>query len=146
MSWPIATPLRGGTGATGAIGAQGATGATGLSGAQGSTGTTGATGPALFTLTSTSSELTITSPNSIKKTGNNGGGASRANTIESYPFNSAFLTFRLNVHSSSDYAVGLSTNGSAYTYGFSFQNGSVLIYYNNTGPSSSGQSYTTNDI
>ena len=51
----------------------------------------------------------------------------------------------MNVHSSSDYAVALSTNGTIYTYGFSFQGGTVFIYYNNT-LTSSGQTYTTNDI
>ena len=124
----------------------GAQGPTGITGNTGPTGPTGNTGPALFTLTTSASEITITTPNSIKKTGNNGSAASKITTLESYPYNNAFLTFRISVHTSSDYAAALSTNGSSYTYGFSFQNGDVLIYYNNTGPSASGQTYAAGDI
>jgi hypothetical protein len=138
----------GATGPTGFTGVTGSTGATGPTGSIGATGPTGIYGPAPFTLTTAASELTITSANSIKKTGANGGAASRANTVESYPFNSTYLSFRLNVHSSSDYSVALSTTSTAYTYGFSFQNGNVLIYYDNTGPSplTPNQTYTANDI
>ncbi len=110
----------------------------------GLTGPTGSNGPALFTLSLATPDLTLTSANSIKKIGPTGT-ASKATTVESYPYNSTFLTFRLNVHTSNDYSVGLSTNGTVYTYGFSFQAGTVYIYYNNV-ITSSGQSYTTNDI
>jgi hypothetical protein len=143
------TGSKGDTGFTGPKGDTGFTGATGQQGYTGFTGPTGPTGingPALFTLTTTSSELTFPTANSIKKTGNNAGAASRANTVESYPYNSSFLTFRLNVHSASDYAVALSTNGTSYTYGFSFQGGTVYATYNGSGFTSTGVSYSANDI
>lgn len=101
--------------------------------------------PALFTLINNSpSDLTFLSPNSIKKTGSSVG-PSTATTVESHPFNSCFLSFRLNTHSSSNYIVALSKNDKFYSYGFSFQNGNVYLYYNNKfGPPAS--KYVANDI
>ena len=124
----------------GPTGIQGTNGITGL---QGPTGLQGTQGPALFTILP-SSELAILTSNSIKKTGSSTGG-SFTTTSESYPYNSAYLTFRLNVHTSSDYSVALSANGTVYTYGFSFQGGSVYVYYNNSFGSAT-TTYATNDI
>ena len=91
----------------------------------------GPSGSTSFTLINHSpSDLTFLSPNSIKKTGSSVGPSS-ASTSESYPFNSCFLSFRLHVHSSSNYIVALSKNDKFYSYGFSFQNGNVYLYYNN---------------
>ena len=131
------------TGLQGTNGSQGATGPMGLQGTNGSQGASGLQGPGLFTILP-SSELSILTPNSIKKTGS-GTGGSFTTTSESYPYNSAYLTFRLNVHTSSDYSVALSANGTAYTYGFSFQGGSVYAYYNNSF-GSAASTYATNDI
>ncbi|MFY7728184.1 MAG: hypothetical protein ACOVRN_01560, partial [Flavobacterium sp.] len=132
------TGATGYTGATGATGATGETGATGATGYTGPTGATGIFGPALFTLTTTSSDITIISANQVMKTGPGTGGAV-ITSLESYPYNSTFLAFRMKTHSASDYTVALSTNGSANTYGFSFQGGNVYLYYNN----SFGASVTT---
>jgi hypothetical protein len=138
-----ATGLMGPTGLQGTNGFTGATGLMGPTGLQGTNGFTGVQGPGLFTILP-SSELSIITPNSIKKTGSSTGG-SFTTTSEAYPYNSTYLTFRLNVHTSSDYSVALSSNGTAYTYGFSFQGGSVYAYYNNSF-GSAATTYVTNDI
>jgi hypothetical protein len=90
----------GGTGFTGSsyslIYNNGYTGDTGPTGAASSvTGSTGYTGPALFTLNSTnSSVIVVNSPNSIECISNNLGTAN-IYTIESYPYNAAFVTFTI---------------------------------------------------
>ena len=85
----------------------------------------------LFTLINHSpSELTIITPNSIKKTGSSLSPCT-ASTLESFPYNSTYVSFRMNVHSTSNYIVALSKNDQTYSYGFSFQNGNVYLYHNN---------------
>jgi hypothetical protein len=102
-------------------------------------------GPASFTLINHSpSELTLISPNCIKKTGSSLSPCT-ASTLESFPYNSTYVSFRLNVHSTSNYIVALSKNDKTYSYGFSFQNGNVYLYHNNLfGPPAS--KYTVNDF
>jgi len=114
-------------------------------GPTGSTGPTGGGGPALFTLTTSTSDITITSANSIKKTGSTVGG-SVTTTVESYPYNSCFLTFRVNVHTASDYTAGLSTNGTNIMYGVSLQSNNIYKYFNNGFVVSPISTYATNDI
>ena len=140
-------------GPTGAQGIQGPTGPLGptgasVTGAQGPTGAsltgpTGAAGPALFTILP-AVDLSLPTPNSIKKIGS-GASATTTTTSESYPYNSSYLTFRLNVHTASDYTIALSTNGVLNTYGFSFQGGNVFLYYNNSF-GAAATTYATNDI
>lgn len=90
------------------------------------------------------SELTFLTPTSIKKTGTSLGPCT-ASTVELFPYNSTYVSFRLSVHSTSNYIVALSKNDKTYSYGFSFQNGNVYLYHNNTfGPPAS--KYSANDF
>lgn len=109
------------------------------------TGFTGPMGPASFTLINhCPSELTCISPTCIIKTGSSLSPCT-ASTLESFPYNSTYVSFRLNVHSTSNYIVALSKNDKTYSYGFSFQNGNVYLYHNNLFGSPASK-YNTNDF
>jgi hypothetical protein len=110
----------------------GYTGDTGPTGAASSV--TGATGPALFTLNSTnSSVIIVNSPNSIECISNNLGTAN-IYTIETYPYNAAFLTFtipQLITAFNQEIDCGFRVTSLSNNYYFSFTSlNKVQIFYN----------------
>jgi len=138
------------TGWTGPQGAIGDTGPTGWTGPQGATGDTGPTGPALFTLTTTNTNITIT-PNSVTKNLNTGSSTPDAYTEELYPYNAVFLTFAVTkptLGSGNLTTCALQTTlvSTTYPYGFNFDDTNFYYLYNNTGIPTSLGLYNSTDI
>jgi hypothetical protein len=84
------------------------------------------------------------SSNYIIKTGSDGG-PSTITSVESYPYDSTFLTFAIKTHLTNNYQAALSVDGIAETYGFSFINSSVYLYYDGV-YGSAASTYVDNDI
>jgi hypothetical protein len=126
------------TGATGPSGSIGLTGATGQSGTSGTSGV-GATGPALFTLTTSSLDIALTS-NSVIRISNPGTPAT-ANTIESY--SSAFLTGRMNTAAAGNQGQFFLRSGSN-DFGFYFIGSN--LYYKLDSTTGFVGGYSANDI
>jgi len=112
-------------------------------------GMSGSKGPALFTLVPANTDSVLLTSNSIQKTSGTNGSQSKTTTLESYPYQNTFVTAILSSASNGQRDIVLSTSasGGTYTYGLSFQGGSVLAYYNNAGPNplAPTQTYTAND-
>ena len=108
----------------------GYTGDTGPTGAASSV--TGPTGPALFTLNSTnSSVIMVNSPNSIECVSDNLG-AYKIYTLESYPYNAAFVTFTIpQLITAPGQEIDCGFRGTDFLNYFSFTStNKVQIFYN----------------